>query len=174
METTGGIAIVTRSVVHVPDIEEPSAGASMRKAGRVVGFRSDVTLTMLREGEAVGAINVTRPNPGRFSAGEVALLKTFADQAVIAVENVRLFTELQTRNREITEALEQQTATSEILRVISRSPTDPQPVLDAIVERAPRLSSAQDGAVAILDGDLIHLVASYIRQTGSGACKGRS
>ncbi len=141
METTGGIAIVTRSVVHVPDIEEPSAVASMRKAGRVVGFRSAVTVPMLREGEAVGAINVTRPEPGRFSDGEVALLKTFADQAVIAVENVRLFNELKARTADLTRSVEQLTALGEVGRAVS-STLDVETVLDTIVSRASELAGA--------------------------------
>src|SRR6266568_3237491 len=139
MDTTPGIAILTRSVFHVPDIEDPSVIEFVRQVGRVLGFRSAVTVPMLYEGEAVGAIVVTRREPRRFSDAEVEVLKTFADQAVIAIENVRLFTELQTSNRELTTALEQQTATSDILKVISSSPTDAQPVFDAIVASAVRL-----------------------------------
>ena len=82
--------------------------------------------------KVIGAIFVGRATPGLFTDAQVALLQTFADQAVIAIENVRLFTELEARNNALTEALEQQTATSEILRVISSSPTDVQPVFDTI------------------------------------------
>jgi len=114
---------------------------------------------MLREGRAIGAIGVSHHDLAAFSDERVELLKTFADQAVIAIENVRLFTELQQRNSEVTEALEQKTATSEILRVIASSPTDLQPVFDTIAERAMRLCDAAFGAVGMFDGVLIQLNA---------------
>jgi signal transduction histidine kinase len=98
-----------------------------------------------------------------FSEREVALLQTFADQAVIAIENVRLFTELAARNRELTESLEQQTASGEILRVISGSPTDIQPVLDAVAESATRLCDAQDVHIALVDHNVLKVVASHGR-----------
>ena len=94
---------------------------------------------MLREGMPIGAITVARAEAAPFSDKQIALLQTFADQAVIAIENVRLFKELQTSNRELTTALDTQTATSEILRVISQSQTDVQPVFGAIAESALRL-----------------------------------
>jgi signal transduction histidine kinase len=103
-ETVSGAAILTRSIVQVPDIEEPSVTEFARRVGRGAGFRSMLSVPMLRQGEAVGAINVTRPEPGSFSDAEVALLQTFADQAVIAIENVRLFTELEAANRELAAA----------------------------------------------------------------------
>src|SRR5262245_11992180 len=103
-ETAAGTAIRTRSAMHVPDVEEPSAGEFVRQTGRVIGFRSLLSVPMLRQGEAVGAINVTRREPGPFPEAAVALLQTFADQAVIALENVRLFKEPQAANRELAAA----------------------------------------------------------------------
>jgi two-component system NtrC family sensor kinase len=123
METTPGVAILTRAVFHVSDTEDPSTIEHVRQTGRLLGIRSVVSVPMLREGEAIGAIVITRRDAGGFSGAEVELLKTFADQAGIAIENVRLFTELQASNRELTTALDTQTATSDILRVISRSQT---------------------------------------------------
>jgi GAF domain-containing protein len=167
MDTTVGMAVLTKSVVHVPDTEEPSAVAHVRQSGRIIGFRGCVTVPMLRENEAVGAIFVARREPGRFSDAEVTLLKTFADQAVIAIENVRLFKELQSSNRNLTRALDQQIATSEILGVISSSPTDVQPVFDAIVRSASRLCGGEFVIVTRYDGDLLHLAAQYNARPGS-------
>jgi signal transduction histidine kinase len=122
----------------------------------------------MRDGSPVGAITVWRSTVGLFSDEHIALLQTFADQAVIAIENVRLFTELQEKNRaltqahaQVTEALEQQTATSEILRVISSSPTDVQPVFYAIVRAAVRLCQAVQSNVQLFDGQLMHFVAAH-------------
>src|SRR5215831_6093086 len=131
MESTAGMAILTRAVVHVPDIEEPSAPAVSREAGRLLGFRSMVTVPMVREGKAVGAITVDRRDPGRFSDAEVGLLKTFANQAVIAIENVRLFKELQARTGELTRSVGELRALGEVSQALS-STLDVDVVLNTI------------------------------------------
>ena len=155
-------AIQSRSVVVIPDVLAdgdyvPVIG-NRATAGR---FRSILAVPLMRERNAIGGIAVGRPEPGPFPASQIALLQTFADQAVIAIENVRLFTELEARNRDLTEALEQQTVTSEILQVISRSPTDLQPVLDAVVESAARLCGAYDAVLRRVDGGGLRRVAHF-------------
>src|SRR5439155_7195717 len=140
------------------DTDVPSAVAHVRESGRIIGFRGCVTVPMLRGNVAVGAIFIARREPGRFSDAEVTLLKTFADQAVIAIENVRLFTELEARNRDLTTALDQQTATSDILRVISQSQTDLQPVFESLVDSAARLCGANDLLLLVREGDVLRPV----------------
>src|SRR4030095_8526257 len=110
---------------------------------------------MVREQRVLGLISVTRAAPGGFSADEIALLTTFADQAVIAIENVRLFKELESRNAALTESLEQQTATAEILRVISSSPTDVHPVLEAVATSAARLCGGADVIIHRVEGEFM-------------------
>jgi two-component system, NtrC family, sensor kinase len=153
-----GRAILGRAVVVIPDVEVDPEYQN-QTLSRVVGFRSGLWVPLLREGTPIGVISVNRAEPGPFSDTEIELLRTFADQAVIAVENVRLFTELQASNRELTTALDTQTATSDILRVISRSPTDVQPVFDAIVASAVRLLGAYTGALTRLADGQIELAA---------------
>jgi two-component system, NtrC family, sensor kinase len=167
-----GRAILSRAVVQVEDaLDDPEYAQPVARAG---GFRAMVAVPMLREGNPIGAIVVNRGQPGSFSPAQIALLQTFADQAVIAIENVRLFKELEARNRDLTEALEQQTATGEILRVLSSSPTDVQPVFDAIAREAMRLCNASYSVVGRYDGQLLHLAAhEHVRAEGVEAVKER-
>jgi len=146
-------AILTGKVVEIPDVlVDPHFAA--RDAAVVGNFRSIVAVPLTREGRPIGAIAVGRPDPGPFPDSQGALLQTFADQAVVAIENVRLFNETK-------EALEQQTATAEILKVISISPTDVQPVFEAIAQRAATLSEAKFSYVTTFDGEWIHLRATH-------------
>ena len=118
------------------------------------GTRTILVTPLLREGVPIGTINIRRTEVRPFSEKQIKLLETFADQAVIAIENVRLFQELK-------ESLEQQTATSEILGVIASSPTDIQPVLDVVAENAARLCDSSDSQIYRVDGDMLQPVAAY-------------
>jgi signal transduction histidine kinase len=158
-ETVGGRTVVDGQPIHVADL--PSATEEFPVGSRLARGRTVLSVPLLRDGVAIGAIYLRRTEVQTFTDSQIELLKTFADQAVIAIENVRLFKELEARNRELTEALEQQTATAEILSVISSSPTDVQPVFNAIVESATRLSGAGVGHLFRFDGELLHLVAQH-------------
>ncbi|HEY2919155.1 MAG TPA: GAF domain-containing protein [Candidatus Binatia bacterium] len=156
-----GAVILDRQVIHLADAQADAEFPETREVAKAVGMRTTLGVPLLREREAIGAIIMRRHEVRPFTDKQIALLKTFADQAVIAIENVRLFKEIQERNRDLTEALEQQTATSEILRVISSSPTDLQPVFQTILADAVRLCEAQNGAMFRFDGEAFRAVASY-------------
>ena len=154
--SVSGRAVVDRQTIHVHDIEAESEAdfPDIDKTGSHGGSRARTRLAvpLLRDGVALGAINVRRMEVRPFTDSQIKLLETFADQAVIAIENVRLFQELK-------EALEQQTATSEILGVIASSPTDIEPVLNAVAENAARLCEANDSLILRIDGDTLKRVA---------------
>jgi len=161
--------MIDRRTIHVHDlVAEPEAEFPVTKAAhRRFGTRTMLAVPLLREGVPIGAIVMRRLEVQPFTGKQIKLLETFADQAVIAIENTRLFQELQDRNRDLAEALEQQTATSEILRVISSSPTDLQPVLDAVAENAARLCDANDALITRIDGDSLKHAANYGPLPGS-------
>jgi GAF domain-containing protein len=150
--STTGKAFLEKKPVHLLDAEADFGQHSL--AART-GARTLLAVPLLREGTAVGTITIWRDVVEPFSERQIELVKTFADQAVIAIENVRLFKELQERNAELREALEHQTATSEVLGIISRSPTDVQPVLDAIVESAARVCGIDDVVLRLRQGDVV-------------------
>jgi signal transduction histidine kinase len=154
LSATASRAIASREVTQVADLlaAEDWVSPLAKKRGELMGFRAHMCAPMLRDGRAIGTVNVTRATPGAFTDKQIALLQTFADQAVIAIENVRLFKELQAKNAELTESLKQQTATAEILQVISSSPTELQPVFDAILEKATHLCDSHLGALGLFDG----------------------
>ena len=148
--TIVGRAILTGTVVQADVARDPE-----HEFQEIAGFfRAVLAVPMLRDGVVIGAIDVNRREDRPFSAKQIALLETFADQAVIAIENVRLFNETK-------EALEQQTATAEILRVIASSPTDLQPVMEAVAENAARVCEATDSAILRLEGEHLRLVARH-------------
>src|SRR6266852_3285526 len=148
-----GRAILTRAVVHVPDVSKDPEYTL--PAATTIGYRSVLAVPMMHEGVARGTILVARDVVAPFSDTHIALIQTFADQAVIAIENVRLFKELEARNKDLTEALDQQTATSEVLKVISRSTFDLQPVLENVVESATRLCAATRRHIFRFDGEVL-------------------
>ncbi|HZC59970.1 MAG TPA: GAF domain-containing protein, partial [Chthoniobacterales bacterium] len=158
-----GRVIVDRKTIHVHDLlaEIETEYPESKERQKVTGTRTILVTPLLREGVPIGTINIRRTEVRPFSEKHVRLLETFADQAVIAIENVRLFKELEERNRDLTEALEQQTATSEILRVIASSPTDIQPVFDSIARSAAHLCEAFDVMVLRVDGEVLRLVAHH-------------
>ncbi|HEY8244146.1 MAG TPA: GAF domain-containing protein, partial [Casimicrobiaceae bacterium] len=160
-ESVGGRSFLERRVIHVEDLvtvmdtEYPAVRALQER----YGMRTVLNVPLLREGEAMGVLTLLRNEVRPFSPSEIALLQTFADQAVIAIENVRLFDETR-------EALEQQTATAEVLRVISGSPTDTQPVFDAIVQSAARLFKRK-AALRTIEGErLVRRATSYAADDG--------
>jgi signal transduction histidine kinase/HAMP domain-containing protein/putative methionine-R-sulfoxide reductase with GAF domain len=161
--SVSGRVALERRTLRIDDLrvnlqaEYPDIAAAIQRQG----IAATVGVPLLREGVAIGAITAFRTEARPFTDQQVALLETFADQAVIAIENVRLFQELQVRNRALTESLEQQTATAEILRVISSSPTDLQPVLEAVAANAARVCEASDAVVLRVDGDALKVVANY-------------
>jgi GAF domain-containing protein len=167
--TISGRAVLERRAVHVTDIQAEVEGFPEGQAlAHEHGWRTILSVPLLREGAAMGTIVLRRAEMNPFTDKQIALLHTFADQAVIAIENVRLFTELQEKNgaltsahAQVTEALEQQTATSEVLKVISRSTFDLRPVLQTLIENATRLCGAQQGFIFRPDGDLYHLAVDY-------------
>ena len=148
-----GQRIAAGETMLVTDTDDETQSApEARAVARARGFRSMVIAPLRRENVSIGMLSVTRRQPGQFSPHQIELLQTFADQAVIAIENVRLF-------NEIKQSLERQTATAEILRVISASPTDVQPVFDAIARSAQRLAHGFSAIVTRVVGDQLHLVA---------------
>src|SRR5262245_39130906 len=160
-----GRAVVDRKIVHIADALAVIATEypDVVEVGRSMGTRAFTVLAvpLMREDVVIGVIHFRRPELRPFTDKQIALVKTFADQAVIAIENVRLFKELQERNAELREALEHQTATAEVLGIISRSPTDVLPVLDAIVESAARVCGIDDVVLRLRESNAMFVRAHF-------------
>jgi GAF domain-containing protein len=157
-----GRAVLERATIHVPDLLEMSESEypDGKNMALKYGHRATLAVPLIREGRAIGAILVRRREPRPFSDKQIALLETFADQAVIAISNVRLFEQVQARTQELSESLEQQTATSEVLGVISGSAGDLAPVFDAMLGKAMRLCGADFGVLNTYDGERFHSAAT--------------
>jgi GAF domain-containing protein/anti-sigma regulatory factor (Ser/Thr protein kinase) len=161
-ESVMGRAVLAGRAVHVPDISaDPSLGSAQRALSSSGSIRAVLAVPLVRKGQPIGVITVSRTVVSPFTDRQIDLIETFADQAVIAIENTRLFEEVQARTRELTEALEQKTATSEVLGVISRSKFDLQPVFDTMAENAVKLCHAERAFIFRFDGNLLRAVASY-------------
>ena len=150
-------AILDRQTIHVRDMaSEPGVSAAVRN----LGYKSQIVLPLLRDGAAIGAVSLTSAEIGGFSDSQVALMQTFAEQAVIAITSAETYRELQQRTGDLQESLEYQTATSDVLKVISGSTFDMQPVFDTIAETAARLCDADYGAIYRRDGEVYRIVTA--------------
>src|SRR6516165_5985061 len=151
-------AVLERDLIQIPDINaDPDyVLGSMATVGH---YRSAIGVPILRDGLAIGSIAIARAQSGLLPEPQIELLKTFADQAAIAIENVRLFAAEQQRTRELTESLEQQTATADVLRVIRTSPGELEPVFQAMLENAVSICEAKFGTLFLRDGDAFRFAA---------------
>jgi GAF domain-containing protein len=158
--TLVGRTVLDRRMVHIPDATmdpEYTWSESLKRSGN----RTMLGVPLLREGIPIGVIALARSNVSSFTVRQIELVTTFADQAVIAIENVRLFDQVQARTRDLAESLEQQTATSEVLQVISSSPGELEPVFQKMLENATRVCGAKFGTMYLLEGDVVRRAALY-------------
>src|SRR5262245_56760247 len=158
--SVNGRTALERSIVHVHDVlTDPEY--TLHEAQKLGSFRTALGVPLLREGIPIGTMFLARSRVEPFTAQEIDLVATFADQAVIAIENVRLFDEVQERTRELSESLEQQTATSEVLKIISSSPGELEPVFQAMLANATQLCAAKFATLYLCEGDAFRTVAMY-------------
>ena len=158
--TLVGRTAMRRQVVRIDDVLIDPLYEKKGDA-RIGGFRSAIGVPLMRENEPIGVLGLSRSRVEPFSDREIELTMTFADQAAIAIENARLFEAEQQRTRELAESLEQQTASSEVLQVISSSPGDLQPVFETMLQNAVRICDAKFGNIFRWDGDALHLTATH-------------
>ena len=169
-----GQTIIKGATVHIPDVLEDSDYARPQ-AQKLMGLRAALGVPLVRDGHVFGVVNLFRTTPTAFTQKQIELAETFADQAVIAIENTRLLNELRQRTDDLSESLEQQTATSEVLKVISSSPGELEPVFNAMLAKATRICEAEFGTLYRYDGGAFHPVtfhkvpsslADFLRQRG--------
>jgi two-component system, NtrC family, sensor kinase len=158
-----GRALLEGRTVHIPDVlaDREYSRPDAAHVANVIGVRAGLGVPLIREGNVVGVLTIVRNEPQAFTQKQIELAESFADQAVIAIENVRLFDEVQARTRDLTESLEQQTATSEVLRVISSSPGDLEPVFQAMLENAVRICGAKFGTLELYEDGAFRDVAMH-------------
>jgi GAF domain-containing protein len=158
-------AIIDRKVENIRDLNDEDLTPEIRDFHERIGARSLLAAPIMHDEQPIGVIAVSRSTPGEFPARQVDLLRTFASQAAIAIENARLFEAEQTRTKELTESLEYQTATSEVLGVIARVPGDIQSVLDAVAEKAARVCGAAETRIfRVSDGRIVRAARFGIRR----------
>jgi two-component system, NtrC family, sensor kinase len=156
------------ATVHIPDIEaDPASSGVAQQWRKIGGYRTILAVPLMREGSVMGAGVLTRGAVRPFTDKQIELVQTFADQAVIAIENVRLFDEVQARTEELSESLRQQTATAEVLKTISRTAFDLQRVLATLLENAVRICGAKHGMIFRYDGECCRAAAAYDVPPGS-------
>ena len=169
---SGRVALEGRTI-HIPDVlADPEYHETDRQ--KALGYRTLVGVPLLRQGTPIGVFALTRDEVNPFTDKQIELVTTFGDQAVIAIENASLLSELRQRTADLTESLEQQTATSEVLQVISSSPGDLEPVFATMLEKAVRICDAKFGNIYRWDGDALHLMASYNTPAAFAEARGRS
>ena len=167
-----GRAALEGRVIHIPDVlTDPEYRATGYQ--QTAGYRTALAVPLVCEGSTIGVFALLRDEVSPFTEQQIELVTTFADQAVIAIENVRLFEAEQQRTRELSESLEQQTATSEVLKVISSSPGDLQPVFAAMLEKAARICDATFGNISSWDGDAFHILATHNTPPGYAEARKR-
>jgi GAF domain-containing protein len=158
--TVTGRALLEGTAIQSPDVlADPEY--TLLEGQRIGGYRTLLAVPLLREGTPIGVFALARNTVRPFADKQIELVTTFADQAVIAIENVRLFEEVQARTRELSASLEQQTATSEVLGVISSSPGELEPVFQTMLENATRICDAKFGSMVLYDGDVFRRVALH-------------
>ena len=159
--TATGRALLEGRVIHIPDVQADPQYSWSEVAQKLAGYRTILGVPLLREGIPIGVMALTRSEVRPFTNKQIELVTTFADQAVIAIENVRLFDEVQARTRELSEALEQQTATSDVLSVISSSPGELEPVFQTLLANAVRVIGSKFGTMYLREGDAFRIIAIH-------------